>query len=145
MRVLLPLVLAAQLTSVQDLSWLSGCWAAVGKERGTEEHWLSPAGGTLLGLSRTVRKGATVAHEFMQIRETANGLVFIARPSGQEEATFTLIESAARRAVFENATHDFPQRVIYTRKGDRLLGRIEGTIGGKEKTIDFPMKRAKCP
>ncbi|MND00816.1 hypothetical protein D3C83_195580 [compost metagenome] len=50
------------------------------------------------------------------------------------------------RIVFENPTHDFPQRVIYQgRDDDGLLGRIEGESGGEPLSVDFPMDRATCP
>jgi len=55
------------------LAWLAGCWASEGGEPGSGEQWMPPAGGTLLGTSRTVAKGRTVAHEFMQIREQEPG------------------------------------------------------------------------
>ena len=71
------------------LAWLAGCWASEGREPGSGEQWMPPAGGTLLGMSRTVAKGRTVAHEFMQVREVEPGrLAFIATPSGQAQATF---------------------------------------------------------
>src|ERR1044072_4949598 len=46
-----------------------GGWAAAraGAEAGSEDHWLAPAGGSLLGVGRTVVGGKTVAYEFMQI------------------------------------------------------------------------------
>ena len=138
---------AAPPPSVQALSWMSGCWASVGGEAGSGEMWTSPAGGTLLGLSRTVKGGRTVAHEFMQIRETAPGqIAFIAMPSGQSEASFPLKSFSEREVVFENPEHDFPQRVIYRldSKGG-LAGRIEGLGNGEVKGIDFPMDRVSCP
>ena len=46
--------------------------------------------------------------------------------------------------VFENPKHDFPQRIRYRLKGDTLHARIEGTINGKERAIDFPYQRASC-
>ncbi|HET9227285.1 MAG TPA: DUF6265 family protein [Thermoanaerobaculia bacterium] len=141
---LLSAALAASPSSVQDLAWLSGCWARVGGEAGSGETWTAPAGGTLLGVSRTVKGGKTVAHEFMQIRETGPGqIAFIALPSGQKEASFPLVRLSGQEAVFENPQHDFPQRVIYRRDGDSLTGRIEGNEGGQTKGFDFPMKR--CP
>ena len=141
---LLSAALAASPFSVQDLAWLSGCWASVGGETGSGETWTTPAGGTLLGVSRTVKGGKTVAHEFMQIRETGPGqIAFIALPSGQKEASFPLVRLSGQEAVFENPQHDFPQRVIYRRDGDSLTGRIEGNEGGQAKGFDFPMKR--CP
>ncbi len=132
--------------SVQDLGWLSGCWASVGREPGSGETWTSADGGTLFGLSRTVKGGRTVAHEFLQIREAAPGqVVLIAMPSGQSETTFPLVRVTGQEAVFENPQHDFPQRVLYRRDKDRLTGRIEGRIGGQEQSADFPMTRVACP
>jgi len=142
---LLTVALAAPPSSVQDLAWISGCWESVGGETGSGEMWTAPAGGTLLGVSRTVKHGKTVAHEFMQIRETSPGqIAFIALPSGQSEASFPLVRLSGQEAVFENTQHDFPQRVIYRRDGDLLTGRIEGRIGGEAKAIDFPMERRPC-
>ncbi len=136
----------AAAVSVQDLGWLSGCWASVGREPGSGETWTSTDGGTLFGLSRTVKGGRTVAHEFLQIREAAPGqVVLIALPSGQSETTFPLVRVTGQEAVFENPQHDFPQRVLYRRDKDRLTGRIEGRIGGQERSADFPMTRIACP
>ena len=132
-------------SSVQDLAWMSGCWASVAGEPGSGETWTSPAGGTLLGVSRTVKGGKTVAHELMQIRESGPGqIAFIALPSGQSEASFPLVRLSGQEAVFENPQHDFPQRVIYRRDKDLLTGRIEGRIGGEAKAIDFPMRSQPC-
>jgi hypothetical protein len=135
-----------QAASISDLEWLAGCWSSRGGEAGSEEHWLAPAGGSMLGVGHTVVGGKTVAHEVMQIRETEPGqLAFIARPSGQAEATFPLARLGKDEVVFENLAHDFPQRVIYRRQGDKLEARIEGTEDGKVKGIDFPMDRVACP
>ena len=100
----------------------------------------------MLGVSRTVAGGKTVEFEFMQIREEANGeIFFIAKPSGQPETTFKLIKGSSREVVFENPKHDFPQRVIYRLQDDgSLLGRIEDLSKGKERSVDFPMNRARC-
>src|SRR5690349_9435796 len=74
------------------VAWLAGCWRGLNGEPGTAEHWMPLAGGTLLGVGRTVRQGRTVEHEFLQIRETPEGrLVYIASPSGQPTATFTAV------------------------------------------------------
>jgi hypothetical protein len=131
--------------SVEDLAWLAGCWASVGAEAGSGEQWTQPAGGTLLGVNRTVKGSETVAHEFMQIRETEGGEIeFIANPSGQSEAAFSLVGLSETEVIFENPDHDFPQRIIYRLKGDNLEGRIEGTAKGELKAVDFPLKRVDC-
>ena len=132
--------------TIDDLAWLKGCWTSNHDGRTITEHWLKPAGGTMLGISRTVADGKMVEFEFMQIRAEANGEIrFIAKPSGQPEATFKLIKGGEREVIFENPKHDFPQRVIYRLQTDgSLLGRIEGVSQGKEKAVDFPMSRERC-
>lgn len=138
---------AAGAATIADLSWLSGCWANDLGEDGSGELWTRAAGGTLFGVSRTVKSGKTVGHEFMQIREVEPGqLAFIARPSGQAEATFKLVRATKNELVFENPAHDFPQRVIYRLdSADRLVGRVEGKNDGREQAFDYPMKRSRCP
>jgi hypothetical protein len=124
---------------------MAGCWRQEAAGRTVDEVWMTPGGDAILGMSRTVANGRAVAHEFMQIRSGADGVVFVARPSGQAEATFRLIRSGERELVFENPTHDFPQRVIYRLSSrDALVGRIEGSENGKTRGVDFPMRRVAC-
>ena len=132
--------------TVEDLGWLAGCWATIGGEDGSGEQWTRPAGGTMLGVNRTVKNSGTVAYEFMQIRETGdNRIEYVARPSGQAGATFVLMKLSEGEAVFENSGHDFPQRIIYQLAEDgSLLARIEGERDGNLRGVDFPMRRAKC-
>lgn len=133
--------------TIESLAWLAGCWQNEGAEAGSGEHWMPLAGGTLLGSSRTVRNGRTVAYEFMQIRQREDGsVVFIALPSGQQETTFVLSRQDDSSSTFSNPGHDFPQRVIYAQRGpDRLQARIEGTRDNVVKGVDFPMHRIACP
>jgi hypothetical protein len=92
-----------------------------------------------------VVKGQTREFEFMRIMEEENGDVYlVATPSGERETRFKLREVKGSEAVFENAAHDFPQRIIYRRDGDSLIGRIEGVSEGKERAVDFPLTRVSC-
>ena len=127
-------------------AWLEGCWNVVGAEAGSSEQWMAPAGGTMLGMARTVRKGQTVQYEFVRIAEREKGkFAYIVIPSGEAETAFDLVKHDASTLVFEGKHHDFPTRVIYTRSGGgKLNGRIEGKIDGKDRAVDFPMQRAAC-
>jgi hypothetical protein len=127
-----------------DLAFLSGCWKFEAKGRVVEEQWMAPAGGSLLGISRTVVNGKTTEFEFLQIRDLAEGLTLIAKPSNQPEAKFVLRSKTADEVVFENPAHDFPQRVRYRSSGTALHARVEGTLKGKERGIDFPYARVQC-
>lgn len=130
--------------TIDDLAWLAGNWASEDGEPGSGELWTAPAGGTMLGSSRTVRDGQIAAYEFVIIRETADqGLEYVARPSGQVGATFTMVEMKGQRVVFENAGHDFPQRIIYQlSEGGRLDARIEGNLDGEFRSVAFPLRRS---
>ena len=127
-----------------DLAFLAGCWKFEAKGRVVEEHWMAPAGGSLMGISRTVVNGKTTDFEFLQIRDLADGLTLIAKPSNQPEAKFVLRSKTGDEVVFENPTHDFPQRVRYRLNGEALHARVEGTLKGKERGVDFPYVRVDC-
>lgn len=137
---------AAADDTLDRAAWLAGCWRADNAEPGTGEQWLPPAGGTMLGMSRTVRRGVTQGYEFMQIRSAADGrLVFAAQPQGRAETLFTLLPGNGNELVFENPEHDFPQRVIYRPEpAGRLRARIEGHREGLPRAVDFAMTRMPC-
>lgn len=127
-----------------QLAWLEGCWRTSGANGTTEEHWMAPAAGTLIGMGRTVAGGKTVQVEFMQIRAVDGILSFIALPSGQAETVFPLKSLTEGEAVFENPTHDFPQRVIYRRTPDgALTGRIEGLSNGRPRSAEWSFARCR--
>lgn len=137
----------AQTDPFAPVAWLAGCWAQQGREAGSVEQWMAPAGGLMLGMARTLKNGRVVEFEFMQVRADAEGrLSYIAQPQGRPPTEFPLLRQGEAEAMFENPAHDFPQRVSYRRVApDRLVARIEGTMNGKERGIDFPMQRTPCP
>ncbi len=47
---------------------------------------------------------------------------------------FRLVESGAGRAAFENADHDYPQRIAYVRDGDTLTATISLVDGSKARS-----------
>lgn len=131
---------------ITALDFMTGCWSAVGKQPGSGEQWMRPAGGMMLGVNRTVRDGKTVAWEYLRIVEEDDGIIaLIASPSGQSSARFEMIEMAKHEVVFENPDHDFPQRIIYRLDAaGNLNGRIEGKIDGNDRGVDFPMQKIAC-
>jgi hypothetical protein len=132
--------------TISDLAWLAGCWESNISGREINEQWMKPSGRTMLGMGQTVANGKTVEYEFVQIRGEPDGeIYYVAKPSGQTEASFKLIKLQNREAVFENLEHDFPQRIIYRLEPDgSLFARIEGMSRGKLRGIDYPMKRGRC-
>lgn len=106
---------------------------------------MSPRGGTMLGMSRTVRGDSLIEFEHLQILDRSGHLTYHAEPSGQPPADFVASTVTDTLVVFENPEHDFPQRIIYRRRGtDTLVARIEGTRNGQTRGIDFPYTRMTC-
>lgn len=124
--------------TLDSLAWLAGSWS--GTERGIEmeEHWTAPKGHSMVGLHRDVGKGRTMLFEFLRIEQRGDEIVYLSMPNGRSPATpFPLKEVAGTRVVFENPTHDFPQRIIYWKDGADLRARIEGTLNGKEGSQEW--------
>lgn len=132
--------------NVTALSWISGCWETSDEGRTTTERWGKATDNLMVGTSQTVKGTKSVAFEYLRIVSGANGLSYVALPSNAKEPTaFAAIKVTANEVVFENAKHDFPQRIIYRLdKADSLFARIEGKQGEKEMGMDIPMKRVKC-
>ncbi|HJU89901.1 MAG TPA: DUF6265 family protein [Gemmatimonadaceae bacterium] len=134
---------------IESVAWLQGCWQRTSTNSVIDEQWMRPGGGTMMGLSRTVRRmgqiDTTTEFEFLRLFARAGKLVYAAHPSGQSPAEFTESESGDASIVFANPQHDFPQRIIYRKRGaDSLIARIEGTIGGNTRAMDFPYRRVSC-
>lgn len=135
-------------SAVQQLTWMAGCWrrqTASGSV--VEEQWMTPRAGFAMGVSRTIRGDSMVtAFEQLRLFQKAGNAVYHAEPSGQAPTDFEAKATSDTMVVFENPGHDFPQRVIYRKRGaDSLLARIEGTMNGQARAVDFPYARARCP
>lgn len=127
-------------------AWLAGCWAFERDGLRVEEQWMAPEGGLMLGMSRTMRQGSAVEWEFLLIRRDGEDLVLVASPSGQATTSFRLASLTRDEVVFANPGHDFPQRIAY-RLGSAgaLTARVEGTLEGARKGLDFPYRPVPCP
>lgn len=136
--------LPAQTPTISDLSWISGDWqTAPGGRAQIEEHWTSVAGGSMLGMSRTVAGEKTAEFEYLRIEQRADGVYYVAHPKARCPGTdFKLTKASATEVVFENPQHDFPKRIIYRKTGtDSLTASIDGGEG--TKAMSFPYRRMK--
>ncbi|HMO82161.1 MAG TPA: DUF6265 family protein [Pyrinomonadaceae bacterium] len=141
---------AGQLKDVklESFAWMAGCWEMSVTQRNMTitEQWMRPAGGTIIGMGRTLAGDRTAMFEYLRIEQEGDAISYIAKPSqNREETVFKLVKAAEGEFVFENLEHDFPQRIIYRREGsDGMFARIEGTRNGELRGIDLPKRRVKC-
>lgn len=137
---------SGEAVKIEQLNWLAGCWSYDGRDEGSVEHWLPPAGGAMLAVSRVIRDSRMVSYEFLRIEETRDGsLRLIAAPVGQTVTAFALSAIEPGAVAFENLQHDFPQRISYRLlDDDRLIARAEASTEEGNTGIDFPMTRSVC-
>jgi hypothetical protein len=117
--------------SIADLGWMSGHWTTATGDEWTEEYWLAPRAGLMIGLSRAGRGQSAADWEFLRLEADAQGVpVYWASPRGGAAVGFRLVGADESSAVFENPAHDFPQRVVYRRSGEEMTATISALDGG---------------
>ena len=140
----MTLVLAAGAATAAEpeFDWLAGHWCGGSAGRVIDEVWLPEAGGALLGMSRTVRGGKTESFEFMRVVPAGKDAGLHVQPNGVAATVFVIAERGKDRVRFENAAHDFPNKIEYWREGDALRAWIAGPgRDGKELKIPFDYRR----
>ena len=130
-----------QTPTLSDISWIAGDWqTAPGGRRQIEEHWTAVAGGSMMGVSRTVAGDKTVEFEYLRIEQRADAIYYVAHPKARCPGTdFKLTRVSATEAVFENPQHDFPKRIIYRKTDDGFTASIDAGEG--TKAISFVFKK----
>jgi hypothetical protein len=132
--------------NVSDLGFMAGCWRGLTRSGTTiEEFYTAPSSNLVLGTTRYVRDGRVVDFEFTRIDQTDSGAVITPHPKGVRSASFAPKVVEPNRVVWENTTHDFPQRIAYTRVAhDTLVARIEGRTPSGERAMEWRMVRVAC-
>jgi hypothetical protein len=138
--------LAAQApVSIGHATWLAGCWSSQRSKATVEEQWMAPAGGTMLGMGRTIREGKLEDYELLLIRVQEGRVDYEAHPMMQPTAIFTATVVSDTLLQFENPRHDFPKLVAYQRRGaDSLLARIAAGTAPGDRQVVFSYRRIAC-
>lgn len=110
--------------------WISGCWQA--DNGATREIWTESYDGLVFGHSVTRRDGNVDFFEDLRIETDGERSVYIASPGGKNPVAFAMTSKTATSATFENPSHDYPQKITYSRSGNRLTATTS-LIDGKNK------------
>ncbi len=127
-------------------AWLEGEWQRTMRRGVAIERWRHVPGVGLVGeaVLRPTDADTEVPTEALLLVTMGADTFYIARPSENPyPVAFRLVSHADDTAVFENPTHDFPQRIIYRRiSDDAMTVSIEGPgDDGRVRTIDFEFRR----
>lgn len=127
--------------------WLLGTWVNLTPRGAVYESWTRQADGSLAGKSYAIKGADTLVFETVQLIREKDVLLYIPTVPNQNQGQpvrFTATKVSAEQLVFENAAHDFPQRISYTRiHQDSLVAEIAGMRNGQLRKQTFPMKRVK--
>jgi hypothetical protein len=123
-------------------AWMAGCWEQADAGTWTEECWMQPRGGIMLGAGRSGRGEAVRAWEATQIVAGADGkLIYWASPNGGARVAFPMVSQGPTDIVFASPAHDYPQRIRYWLEGKTLnaeISRIDGS-----RTVRWAYRRTQ--
>jgi hypothetical protein len=120
--------------------WMTGAWSRADSESWADEYWTSPRAGIMIGASRSGEGEKLQFWEHMRIVCEADGrLAFWAIASDQIPVRFVVTQKTAKEIVFENPTHDYPQRIRYWREGKELKAQISLIDGSKPVEFSFEL------
>ena len=129
----LALLLAAASAQAPALpDFLTGCWALVEGDQWTQECWMEPKAGLMLGASREGTGAKIKSWEQLRVEQSADGkITLFASPHGRAAVAFEGRQLSPSAVEFANASHDYPQRIRYELKDGRLDAEISLIDGSK--------------
>lgn len=146
----LTLAVPAGAAHLRELGWLAGTWSGKLGEGRMDEVWTEPDQASMTGVFRAYKGTKAHFYEFMTIERSGNELIlrlrhFSGNLDAQEDKTgalkFVSTAIGAHRAVFENKATNPPEKLTYTRVGNRLVVRLDAVHGGKPESTTFFFQR----
>jgi hypothetical protein len=134
---------------IAPLAWLNGCWVGSVNNREFREFWHPLRGGMMVGISHTALPDRTVGFEHLRLESKADGVFYVATPSGQKEVPFKLTETRREGPdeifLFTNGANPFPTSITYRRAtGGWLYVEVAGKDKGKDHKVIYPFRRTSC-
>lgn len=129
----------------KELYRLEGRWQRLGKSGPEFEEWKVFHPNLLEGRMYKVKGNDTIVSEVIRLVEINNEILYQAKAFNQPEQgriNFKLTGLSNDVFVFENATHDFPKRIVYQFNGsDSLHAWIDGGKSDSSSRIDFYFRK----
>ncbi len=128
----------AKANKLEKLKWWLGSWQMKSVDGLVIESWSNTSANEWNGYSYYITpKGDTASHETVRLVNDNDTLFYIPNVSNQNNGMSIQFREALltdSSIVFENATHDFPKRIVYVKTSDTS---IHAYIEGNGKTVDF--------
>jgi hypothetical protein len=132
-------------STYQKLFSLQGTWSMDSRRGIIYESWQKINDSSLKIVSYKLMGNDTLLLETVSVAQKGNAIFYIPVVEGQnngEAVVFTLTSSKNGQYIFENAEHDFPQRVIYELPvNNNFHAWIDGNDKGVYRKTDFYYKK----
>ena len=144
---------AAVKATVDQLSWVAGPWRGTLNDRTIEQHWMTPLGGSLVGMYRSIRDNRVTLYEilameqqgdevFLRIKHFAPGAGLVSQEAKDQSADHVLVKLEDRTAVFQGRAGG--NRVTFNSPDqDTLNITVERQREGKAVATEFKYKRIR--
>jgi hypothetical protein len=107
----------------------------------TTEHWQAQNDSLYFGKSFSIEKNDTLLQESITIKKQSGSYYYIPQVFNQNEGReipYKLMGYSKSQFVFENPSHDFPQRIVYDFKSEnKLLVTIESLDSANTNRFEF--------
>ena len=123
---------------IRDLGWIIGTWDQTLDEQGqvTFEHWEIKTQTEIIGWNLTLAGQDTLFKENLKIQLRGNIPYYIAEVShNPEPVLFRIIELSTNHFISVNPEHDFPKKIAYYRRGNKIQAKVSGDQRGFELTF----------
>lgn len=142
----LAIVLAQPAAALPMPAFLTGCWAESKEQKWTEECWTIPRGGQMMGSGRNGVGDQLKNWEWMRVeRDAAGQPVFYGSPKGAAPVPFAVVRATDSEIEWRNASHDYPQRIVYRRTADGLEAEVSLADGSKANRWSYRLLGAAPP
>jgi len=139
--ILIPLVASSQVcTNLDTLDWMLGEWQLDSEKILTTETWTKLSPNTYDGIAQTLSKNEDKITfvETLIIIEMSDEVFYLAKVSHNEfPIPFKLTKCSDSTAVFENAAHDFPQKIVYQVSEDGQSLTVVVSNNERQFTVDY--------
>lgn len=123
--------------------WILGRWEQQTDKGLLSETWEQKNDSLFVGRCYFINESDTLHNETILLEQRGDSITYSALILGENNnkaVPFTLTTADTNSLVFENPTHDYPQKIAYQKQGKNgLVVTISGKFQGKNKVNKYPM------
>ena len=132
-------------SSLQELDIILGDWQEISDAGATKETWRKVSEKSYEGSGATFNQSMIEQNrESLRLVEMSGEVFYIAKVTQNELPTsFKLTNCGQNHFVFENPTHDFPNKIVYRfEKSNKMKVNVSG-VAGDSFQLNFTREKLK--